>query len=280
MNHFQNFLILFYATQILCLSIECEFRSAGWGEAGSLYTCASRKVWHLNVSNITFINGTHQHNMNNNDVMGLWFVEGNIENMNHFPSNIIEVFPNFRAIQIRILNNISEISSNELMNLSEMQYFGLWRSSIQSIPSDLFRFNSKLKRIEFYFNNQLISIGANLLGNLSELQSIFFKYNYCISESSDDFDEIQRINSELHILCPSEDEVQTTSTTASPPATTIWTTSISSTTPPEMNYCPKSCLEENQELRKTIENHAERIEELEKLVREITVRPKNRQEIR
>jgi hypothetical protein len=238
------------------LSIECVFSHVTF--VNRLYTCTTRAVWDFDEPEIRFINGTHENLATNNDVKGLLLLTSSLK---YFPPNIYEFFPQIEGIQVGV-NKIEELSSKYLQKHFNLTYFGMIKSQITSLPGDLFSSNPKMTFIQFHQNLLLESVGENFLGNLDYLQLADFSQNLCINSSAVDPIGIERIKKELLIQCPP-------STTT----TTTTTTEISSTT--ESGSC--TCLNEIENLQNTITSlktsiyqNTEQINELERIVRELT----------
>jgi hypothetical protein len=227
----QLLFFIFFVNETVALSFECIYSNSTWDLVGTLYSCLPSKVWDFNEPKIKFVNGSHTNGRNHSNVNGLVFRGTHFQELKYFPEDILSHFPNNLQVRIDGDNDISKISSSNLQTLQNLTFFGFGKSKITSIPSDFFKFNPKLRVIEFFSNNFLSQIGENLLGNLTQLQVVRFKSNRCLNVTASTSQEIRQLNQYLHIQCPPNSVSSTTISTTKQSTSTV----ISTSTPLPLN---------------------------------------------
>lgn len=272
---------------IQSLSINCLFQTYSWNNLlGTYYCCEVKNITNseINSVNVTEITGQHQSGRDNNDVRFIFFNGWTSEiNQTFIPRGLQFFFPNTVMI-IFWRAGISELFADDLVNFPKLIHFELERGPILSIPANFFERNLKLERVKMYAINSLRHVGENLLGNLKNLTIADFRFSGCVREIAEGQYEIHELNQRLHILCPPLETTTTTTSIPSSTTTTTTTTSIPSSTTTakitttvesstENEECPNSCSTKIEALEEDIEEYKKRLIELEKVVRELTVRP-------
>lgn len=105
-------------------------------------------------------------------------------------------------------HNISSISANDLAQFPDLEVFESSYNPITRLPSDLFRYNPKLKEIMFRgskdvpsTNNSINEIGKNLLDGLVNLTRAGFLRHKCINFAALNKTEVLTLNQILSFLC-------------------------------------------------------------------------------
>lgn len=199
---FKTLLIFLFVNKSTQLSIECRFETTThFYSINSLYSCEIEKIWNTEVPEIQFLNGTPQNGMNKNDVQQFVLAGGSSGTLKYFPTNLVDFFPNLISILIITSNDIAVISSEDLKPFDNLEAIAIQKSQITSIPSDLFKFNPKLKFVHISHNSQLSSIGKDLLTGLTSLTGTHFQHNKCISETAYSSDTILSLKDKFAIDC-------------------------------------------------------------------------------
>lgn len=225
------FLFLSISSTSLSVKIECKFTTI------IQYTCQTVKITSVEERKLE-IEGLHEIGKTNDDVAAFSFMNG-AQDLTFIPENINEIFPNLLTLHI-VGTKISQISSDDLKDLSSLQAFHAMTVPIMSLPGDLFFYNRNLRDVRFYGSDQRVNlhqIGENLLGELTKLENAEFRFNFCINRVADNQADIKALNAELHVLCP-------------PPETTTYDYYIPTST--ELYYCPSACSQRFDDLERRI----------------------------
>lgn len=252
------------ATLTTGVKIECNYQMAYWSSSlGDFYQCDVQNVYNLDVENpetVTAIIGTHVEGKSNTDVRGFYIWRN--EMSTQIIKNIENFFPNLEIINLQHAN-IFTIDSSTFEPFKNLFSIDLSSNKLVTLDGDLFRFTPKLQEISFY-NNSLQHVGHGLLTGLSNLKVVDFQVNPCIHIEAKTPYDIRQLNLQLPIRCPPSNS------TPDPSTTTISSTS-------EPNGCPNTCTinEEAQEMKEMNVEMQNRIEELEKQMRELNSDPRS-----
>jgi hypothetical protein len=233
------------------LIFQCQFNTGPWLVLGNIYECVPQI---FNAGDELVIRGDHINGRNNSHVEGLQIIS---QNLNELPQELGEFFPNLIGLKV-VLTNLTSISADDLRQFPKLQRIDFFKTLIKSLNGDLFTVVPRLKRFDFD-ENQLQHVGFNLLAWTPELTRASFNKNPCINQVAQEISEIVSLNNLLPVLCPPL-------ATPPPPSTT---TLAAITTTPDSNECPGNCSER-------IESLENRINELEKIVRELSANPCSR----
>lgn len=276
-------LVFLFSQPIASLNIECDFYMEiilDLGVPPTRYVCSVVSVLDLDNVNVQRISGRHMIRRDDSNVEVIEF--NRINELTFFPGNIHQFFPNLIAIKFE-RTGLTSLSSENLRDFPNLLLFSVVHNNIVSIPANLFQNNRRLQHLTIDNSPVLESIGENLLGRLIDLNVASFRNNLCISDVARSRNAVIRLNDILHIECPFRGEETTTSTTS--------TTSSTTRNPSEIDYCPASCSDKiaciadefetgfaeqkliNERLEEAQQQNAARIQELEKIIREINVRP-------
>lgn len=163
-------------------------------ENSHIYFCEVKKIWDDEEQRVKFVNGSHLEGRSEKNVMSIIFKD--LENLNYIPKNLLQFFPNLISIS-SYNTNLSRISSSDLESYSELKFFTLMNSKISYLPSDLFKFNTKLESILISENGYLDHVGKKLLENLKYLKKADFNGNQCIHFYADTPEQIEELKREL-----------------------------------------------------------------------------------
>lgn len=228
--------LLLGAMTVDSLVINCLFYGPMQFMDDAEYICRVTSLSNQEIETVEKVTGDHSSGKSLIDVEGIRFYGFEYDlSLSSVPSNLNEFFPNLIDIGIHE-TGLKTLTINDLSHFPNLQKFSCGNNPIVSIPANFFQENLKLEFVQFYGSQVLRHIGENLLGSLAKLNWAYFDNNYCISRIAITIANVQELNKNLHIYCP------------------------------EVEQCPSSCSERSDNLEK-------RVEELERLVREITVRP-------
>ena len=239
------------------LIIDCVFDMIDWAYVENrVYSCDGRTIERGTEGNIEKISGSHMGGKTNNDVEGFNFEK---QDISLIPKNTADVFPNLKCLNF-FESNLLTISATDLQPFPELLVFAVMSNKIVSVDGDLFTHNLKLRYIDFDLN-QLENVGHNLLGHLNQLKIADFNRNPCIKRLASTSAQIQELNILLPIHCP-----PLAPTTTKPAPTTT-------TKSPEI--CSLRCTlnDEVSELKRSNFDLQERLDEVEKKLREVIGSP-------
>lgn len=157
------------------------------------------------------LQGEHKENRSESEVTYLTIqIASNMQagqNLTFVPKAIAKVLPNL--VNLMIYARAYEITAESLNGLNKLEYF-YSTNPFKHLPGDLFKGTPNLKQLNIMSTNYMVegleSIGANLLGNLTKLQYTMF-YGKCIMESTMSRLQILNLNQFLHVLCPSDEKI-------------------------------------------------------------------------
>jgi hypothetical protein len=193
--------LVFFNKEVISLQIECRYFFYNWEGIGSIYTCQTNNVWDFDEPDIEFVNGTHLYGKYNDDVQGVWFLNGNSGRITVFPKNIEKFFPSTWALSFD-RTNLFEITSIDLYPFPNLKIFVSFHNLFWLIPEDLFQFNQKLVRIYINHSSRLQRIGKDLFKNLPRLNYVELLNNRCIARQASGIQNVQSLSERLHESCP------------------------------------------------------------------------------
>jgi len=272
--------------------MQCSFfQYIIWNDVSQVYTCWYARVTNYNdEATVTNITGNHIIGKTNADVEG--FVIYLEPNLSRIPRGIENFFPNLIGLAWGN-TNLTSLVADDLKPFPKLLSAWFPSNKFVSLHSDLFVHTPMVRHIDFG-RNLLENVGSDLLTSLNNLTSALFNDNRCISFNANTSQSIQNLIAMLREQCPEPE-----TTTAIPTTTTLSTTTV------DPEECPVGCSEKiellqekfrseifelreanerqeainrylqeaNGELRELLDAQANRIEELEKQMREILLRP-------
>lgn len=179
-----------------CMIISCYFYNNNWAVAGNAYGCESNAVNTENLAIIDEIRGSHLSGKLDADVEV--FV-GNDNKFQFIPTNLANFFPNLKGITFN--SPLLRLSSNDLKPFSTLIGFDNWYGQFTSIDGDLFQNAKRIQRITIEYG-KLQNVGENLLNGLNELRRAYFRGNSCISLYADNSQQISELKQNLLSQCP------------------------------------------------------------------------------
>lgn len=131
-------------------------------DMGVFYACTAILLIEAgNIEQISAVYGAHETGKVNGDVTQLEILS---QNMEFFPTNLYEFFPNIASIEFGN-NSISSVRNDHLNSLPNLWYLGLAHNRISSLDSNLFSGLSSLQYVILAVN-QITSIDSNLFASL------------------------------------------------------------------------------------------------------------------
>lgn len=100
------------------MSIQCAFELVDFSTAGPTYSCNTILVTGGYSDNVTSVSGSHQNGKSHIDVLGLHMPS---QNLQYFPRNVDEFFPNLIVLNL-VNNNINSVSHDHLAPFPKLQY--------------------------------------------------------------------------------------------------------------------------------------------------------------
>jgi Leucine-rich repeat (LRR) protein len=175
-----------YLTSIDCFTLQCKFDDYMYDKN---YRCV---VENLNVTSrneiVSGVSGLHVPRRTNADVIILMIEE---QTLHYMPQGLGDFFPNLVYLNV-YKSGLKEISKNDLKNFPKLQIFSATNNDIETLPGDLFQFNTKITNISF-LRNKIKSIGKNIFVPLSELKDVNLVGNECINGRADKSDQIKKL---------------------------------------------------------------------------------------
>lgn len=135
-----------------------------------MYSCYAKSldIDSRKSSFVARVDGKHLRYYDNSKVIA---VKAKHMTLKNFPRGLENLFPNIKSVYI-ISCGLTEITQHDLESLTNLLGLDLWENKIQTIPKDLFKFNTKLAHISFT-DNKLTFIDPNVFDNLDGLVSLF-----------------------------------------------------------------------------------------------------------
>lgn len=203
----QIFVLFLFINNSIELGIECNFSNSYED-----YYCLVEKLWDTDGSKLTQVTGTHTYGRSHKDVDTLLFKEKLDVELKSFPRDIFSFFPNIVSIKIEVDNDINQLSSDDLKQLTDLKVLWIEKSKIKSISGDLFKYNKKLRNISFESSKSLEHVGKGLLADLSDLEYVCFRNSNCIQQDAESQYEIPELTKKLLTQCPPAAESTTSAT--------------------------------------------------------------------
>jgi hypothetical protein len=220
-------LFLFFSTTSAII-FDCDFRDGTYTYLPLTYFCFVYSFSEGQNQFLTAINGNHESGKTNDDVKGInLFLRD--KNLNFFPQNIENIFPNIIAINIGYV--IKVYKGDEFDNFINLEWAALYDGEIEHVPGNLFSKNPKMRAI-FLDGNKIKTIGSNFMNGLNELMSVCLLKNICTQEWAESASDVQKLKQTLKSKCFIEETTtQAPTTTTTEPLTTTTTTQTPTTNP-------------------------------------------------
>lgn len=192
-----NIVVLLVINLKLCtpIGINCNFGIQWFDFVGNTYQCDGSILNDgQNTDRVTTVNGTHQIEKSNSDVVALRM---NNRNLQFFPVNIEAYFPNLKVITF-YGNSISEVKNTHLAPFPNLVYLNLYTNKITSLDGDLLDGLKSLQYVSFERNN-IVHVGHDL--TLPKAGQVYFDANPCINVRAFTPDDIAALRFNLLINC-------------------------------------------------------------------------------
>lgn len=178
------------------LDFNCNFTIKWYDFVGNnVYECsASLPLDTKNIAEVRSVSGTHLSGKTNLDVVALRI---NNQNLELFPINIEEFFPNLKVLQL-YGNSISEVKNTHLTPFPNLVYLNLYTNKISSLDGNLLDGLPSLRYVSFE-RNRLTHVGHDLI--LPKDGLVFFDANPCINVRASTPDGIAALRFNLLINC-------------------------------------------------------------------------------
>lgn len=243
--------LVFLAAITSSVEIQCSYSFYNYFNGGWPYACRATVISMENPTVVTDITGIHLEGQGNADVQ--WFDIRDHELFTTMPEGVEIFFPNLEAFDWTG-GNVSNFDSSIFGQYKNLVRIALSRNKIVTLEGDLRQHTPKLK--EFYLERNLLEhVGVDLLTGLTYLTNAYFNGNPCIDMTAYTPQQMEELKIQLSIRCPP------LSATPDPPTTTISTTT-------ESKECSIRCT-----LNEEVDEMKNRIEELEKQMREVNSNP-------
>lgn len=204
MKSFSFFLVIFSSVSFgKCIVLECSFDDLIVPTLGASYHCDA-KVKSGSTALIEQVNGQHLPNRTNADVTSIWV---RYQPVAVIPKNFLAVFPKIKAIYL-LGTGLKPVTVEDLKPFSELIFFGSASNKQVSIDANLFKFNPKLRGVNFY-NASLQHVGFGALKNLTYLEQAGFEKNPCIDKFISNSKEIEKLKENISEACPPLDGGET-----------------------------------------------------------------------
>jgi Leucine-rich repeat (LRR) protein len=146
-----------------------------------------------------FIEGVsrnHLEGRKDSDVIFLEIAVGS--KIDRVPKNIDHFYPRLEIFKCSFCM-VSQISSDDLKQMPNLNCIYLGHNQLKYVPSDLFKHNPNMKFIGLE-GNPIQSIGPGLFENLPELWIMYFN-NPCLQKQWNDYGNIRDYKAELYKHC-------------------------------------------------------------------------------
>lgn len=181
---------------VTSLRIRCQYQSVATFASviGSHYKCYTRKVVIKNPNEvIEGIDGAHEDGKSSDDVKSISIFEATCH---YFPKGLEKIFKNIQDITV-YHSGLRAISRDDLRPFPDLTALSLENNRITSLDSNLFEFNTKLKRIKLK-DNFFTIIGAGVFDSLKDLTELSISYDDGrITRNAFDRDGVERIKHEV-----------------------------------------------------------------------------------
>lgn len=141
---------------------------------GNFYECEATIVAVGDPRIVERINANHFPGKRNADVNGILFKS---QHMPLFPRRIEKSFPNIQVITV-FNTTLREISRDDIRPFADLRDLDLTSNNIQSITSDLFEDNNKVRSVTLHFN-PLKHVGHQAFEKLPELRILHLRNTTC-----------------------------------------------------------------------------------------------------
>jgi hypothetical protein len=194
-----NFLFLVLAVKLSnSILLDCQYFTNTWYFIGDFYTCHAQLIKFGDDRQVVGVSQNHSANKNDDDVYGLEIID---QEMNFFLEGIANFFKNIHGF--RMYNNkLKFIPRDDLKPFPELQYLNLYINQIQTLDGDLLINNPKLQYLGLN-ENLITSIGWDFFRPISLLKEIDLKNNLCINFGPQTPSEILMVSREILFKCPS-----------------------------------------------------------------------------
>jgi prefoldin subunit 5 len=193
---FLIFLAFFSATSAIIF--ECEYKVQYYYFIPRSYFCKVNSYDDDSNQILTFVNGNHQEDKINSDVLGVT-LNLKDKNLDYIPRDLEKIFPNIFAIYV-YYGKISKLSGNELSELTNLEWFVIENNPLEFLPGNFFRNNKKLK-VALFGANKIKYIDRNFFDGLKHLTNVHFGDNICISKRANSALEIESLKIEILEKC-------------------------------------------------------------------------------
>jgi Leucine-rich repeat (LRR) protein len=134
---------------------------------------------------VSDVSGLHIPRRTNADVIIL-SIDG--QTAHYLPQGLDKFFPNVIYLNIN-KSGLKEITKNDLKNFPQLRNIAVRGNEIESLPGDLFEYNTQITNIGFA-GNKIKSIGNDIFKSLNNLESVNLLRNTCISQQATNRSEI------------------------------------------------------------------------------------------
>lgn len=244
------------------VSLDCSYYSRKW-IVGTVYVCGAQVLDFEGGKAVTEVTQNHLLSKTNQDVTAITFY---YQSLDFVPQNIDSFFENIRILDIT-KTNLKVFTNFDLNQFPKLQVLGFGQNPLQTVDGDLFLHNPLLQHINMR-NNSLTNMGPNIFTHLQLLRELYFEGNLCISEKAETFEEIRQFSQKLAFRCPPSVEQTEKIILRSEKLQTIVDTQVADRINPVVFQINQ--YENNQNVIN--EEFKERIVELEKIIRELSVK--------
>jgi hypothetical protein len=194
-------------------SFECVFSTySDYNFVGNLYFCKVKNFPIVTESNfkLTHPTGSHSSGKSNSDVQG-FYLHSSQFTVNYFPQGLDEYFSNLKSIRFSHVK-IKEVHQSDLRPFAELIVLSFYVNQIEYIEKDLFKFNKKLKLVQFE-TNQLTYIDSNVFDQLN-LKYLYLGENKCMNMNAESQEGTLKVIKEAKEKCSNSTQVFSVKQTA------------------------------------------------------------------
>ena len=156
------------------LTLECEFIDMDFSDSDFKYTCLVENIFirYQNTS-ITSVNGTHNDNNTNIDVLQLQINE---QNITYLPKEISTFFPSLKNLIVYV-TSLEFLEKSDFKSFLFLEILSLTENKIATIPENTFVDLYSLKEL-YLSGNRIENLYLNVFKKLVNLEIIYLSNNF------------------------------------------------------------------------------------------------------
>lgn len=220
--------VLLFAVISAASSLKLNFgcTDIAWVYNEIRYPCGGSIELYGDNDTLVEISGEHVSGKTNEDAQALQ-ISDDRELFTRIPRGIEKFFPNLKGLNF-MARKLTSISKEDLEPFPNLLVFVVQEASLIFLDGDLFKYNPKLKYMQFN-NVNIRHVGYDFFIGLNDLEVVLFSNNPCINMYAQSPETILEIKRKISEQCP-------------PMETTSVETTVATVTESETEKCTEACL--------------------------------------